>query len=109
MTRRSIDITGTEGRLIGDFRQNRIFFYPMGRETEPDEIEITHEASGHGGGDSVITRSFIESLDNPDFVGEAGLKDGLKSAMLAFLCDQARDEGKALPVTYIEEIESIRD
>ena len=80
----------------------------MGAET-PEEIQIEHEQSGHGGGDSVITRSFIESLDNPDHVSDAKLKDALKSALLAFLCDEARDRGEALPVTFIGDVEAIRD
>ena len=106
--RRSIDITGTQGRLIGDFAANRILFYPMGAETA-EEVQIEHEQSGHGGGDSVITRSFIESLDNPNHVSDAKLKDALKSALLAFLCDEARDRGEAVPVTFIEDVEAIRN
>lgn len=105
---RRIDITGTQGRLLGDFAANRILFYGMGQET-PEEIEIEHEQSGHGGGDSVIIRSFIESLDHPDHVSDAKLKDALKSALLAFLCDEARDRNEVLPVTFIKDVESIRD
>jgi predicted dehydrogenase len=106
--RRTIDITGTQGRLVGDFATNRILFYAMGTET-PEDIKIEHELSGHGGGDSVITRSFIESLDDSDHVSDAKLKDALKSALLAFRCDEARDRGEVLPVTFIKGIEAIRD
>jgi len=107
-TRRTIDIAGTQGRLSGDFAANRIFFYAMGTET-PEEIQIEHEKSGHGGGDSVITRSFIESLESPNRVADAKLKDALKSALLAFLCDEARDGSQVLPVTFMKEVETIRD
>jgi predicted dehydrogenase len=106
--RRTIDITGTQGRLVGDFATNRIVFYSMGTET-PEELHIEHEQSGHGGGDSVITRSFIESIENPHSVSDATLKDALKSALLAFLCDDARDRGKVLPVTFTQDVEAIRD
>ncbi len=106
--RRTIDITGTQGRLVGDFATNRILFYAMGTET-PEDIKIEHEPSGHGGGDSVITRSFIESLDDSDHVSDAKLKDALKSALLAFRCDEARDRGEVLPVTFIKGVEAIRD
>jgi hypothetical protein len=106
--RRSIDITGTQGRLLGDFATNRILFYATGTET-PEEIQIEHEQSGHGGGDSVITRSFIESLDNPNYVADAKLKDALKSALLAFRCDEARDRGEVLPVTFMKDVEATRD
>ncbi len=63
----------------------------------------------HGGGDSVITRSFMDSLDSPDHVPDARLKDALKSALLAFLCDEARDRGQVLPVTFTKDVEAIRD
>lgn len=106
--RRALDITGTQGRIVGDFATNRIVFYAMGAET-PDEIQIEHEQSSHGGGDSVITRSFIDSLDSPDHVSDARLKDALKSALLAFLCDEARDRGQVLPVTFTKDVEAIRD
>ena len=103
-----MDITGTQGRIVGDFATNRIVFYAIGAET-PEEIQIEHEQSSHGGGDSVITRSFIDSLDSPDHVPDAKLKDALKSALLAFLCDEARDRGQVLPVTFVEDVEAIRD
>jgi len=74
-----------------------------------EEFKIEHELSGHGGGDSVITRSFIESLDDSDHVSDAKLKDALKSALLAFGCDEARDRGEVLPVTFIKDVEAIRD
>jgi hypothetical protein len=106
--RRTIDITGTQGRLVGDFATNRILFYAMGTET-PEDIKIEHELSGHGGGDSVITRSFIERLDDSEHVSDAKLKDALKSALLAFRCDEARDRGEVLPVTFIKDVEAIRD
>ncbi len=107
-TKRTISIVGTEGRIMGDFLENRILYYPM-FDKPPEEIQIQHERSGHGGGDSVITRSFMESLENPDHVPEASFKDGLKSALLAFLCDRARDEGRFLPAVYLGELDSIRD
>lgn len=108
VTKRTISIVGTEGRIMGDFIESRILYYPM-FDKPPEEIQIQHERSGHGGGDSVITRSFLESLENPDYVPEASFKDGLKSALLAFLCDRARDEGRFLPADYLEEMDSIRD
>ena len=102
-TRRTVDITGTEGRIVGDFRENRIFLYRAFKEN-PEEMKIEH-----GGGDSVLIRSFIDGIENPNYVPEASFKDGLKSALLAFICDQARDEGKILPVSFPEGIDSIRD
>ena len=107
-TRRTIDITGTEGRLFGDFRENRILLYQAYKE-KPQEMKIEHERSGHGGGDSVLIRSFIESIENPDYKPEATFKDGLKSALLAFLCDKSRSEEKVLPVRFLKEIEELRD
>ena len=107
-TKRTIDVIGTEGRIVGDFRENRIIYYKVNNET-PEEINIDHERSGHGGGDSVITRSFIQSIEDPQYTPMASLKDGIKSALLAFLCDNARQEGKVLPVDYLQEIEAIRD
>ena len=107
-TRRTIDIIGTKGRLFGDFRENRILFYKIGSSI-PEEIRIEHEKSGHGGGDSVITRSFIRSLEDPNYVPEAGVKDALKSALLSFVCDRSRDENKVIPVDYLDEIQSMRD
>ena len=107
-TKRTIDIIGTEGRIVGDFRENRIIYYPVNNKT-PEEINIVHERSGHGGGDSVIIRSFIQSIEDPHYAPLASLKDGIKSALLAFLCDKARKNGKVLPVDYIKEIEVIRD
>lgn len=106
-TRRTIDIIGSEGRITGDFSENRILLYQMNRSA-PQAIPIEHERSGHGGGDSVITRSFMDSIENPQFIPEASVKDALKSAYLAFLCDRARDEGKALAVDYLEELASLR-
>lgn len=107
-TRRTVDIIGTEGRIMGNFRQSQILYYKMDSEV-PEKINIEHEKSGHGGGDSVITRSFIESLENPNYIPEASIKDALKSALLAFLCDKARDEEKVLSVNYLKEVNLIRD
>jgi len=33
----------------------------------------------------------------------------LKSALLAFLCDEARYRGEVLPVSFIRDIEATRD
>lgn len=107
-TRRTVDIIGTEGRIMGDFRESQILYYKMDSEV-PEKINIEHEKSGHGGGDSVITRSFIESLENPNYIPEASIKDALKSALLAFLCDKARDEEKVHPVNYLKEVNLMRD
>ena len=92
-TKRTISVVGTEGRITGDFLESRILHYPM-FDRPPEEIEVRPERSGHGGGDSVITRSFVASLRDPDHRPEAGFKDGLKGALLAFLCDRAREEGQ---------------
>ncbi len=61
------------------------------------------------GGDSVITCSFIDSLDSPEHVSDAKLKDALRSALLAFLCDEVRDRGQVLPVTFTKDVEATRD
>jgi len=107
-TRRTIDVIGTKGRIVGDFKENMILVYRPGR-TVPEEIEIKHEKSGHGGGDSVIVRSFIESIEDADYKPEACFKDGLKSALLSFMCDRARKEGRVLSIDYIDRVASIRD
>jgi len=107
-TKRTIDIVGTDGRITGEFRENHIVYHQVNNES-PEEISIDHERSGHGGGDSVITRSFIQSIEDPQYAPTASFKDGLKSALLAFLCDKARKEGKVLPVDYTHKIEAIRD
>jgi predicted dehydrogenase len=107
-TRRTIDIVGTKGRIVGDFKENSILIHRIGR-TSPEEIRIQHEKSGHGGGDSVIVRSFMESITNEQYKPEASFKDGLKSALLAFACDRARDEGCVVSVDYLDKVESLRD
>lgn len=86
---RTMRIIGSKGQIYADFFRNQIMLF---RHTGPNnqEIEvfnISHDGSGHGGSDSVITADFLNLLNGHESPDRPGLKEGIESAMICLAAD----------------------
>lgn len=59
---RQIIISGTKAELRADLAKNTIWITPLDGETE--EIKLSNENDGHGGGDLPLLNEFINSIEN---------------------------------------------
>jgi len=60
---RECKIQGTLGEIVGHFEENQLIIKPFGGATETiDTSLLSEDLSGHGGGDAVMVKEFLEFL-----------------------------------------------
>ncbi|MHA2363049.1 MAG: Gfo/Idh/MocA family protein [Candidatus Hodarchaeales archaeon] len=94
---RTIRLDGTKGTLIGEFLFSGESLRHYDSLTgEIEEINISHDSSGHGGGDLGILRAFVEQIRSPSSsttkTNFTSAQSSLESHLMAFAADKARLE-----------------
>lgn len=104
-TRRTIHVIGSEGRLSGVVNYNRINIYRHGKLGEEivETIEVKPDASGHNGGDSILTQDFFALMDGRPNTSRPGLKEGIEASLLSLAADQS---AKAIRPVYLDGLRS---
>ena len=89
-------LCGTEGAIRGDVLVGRIELQRIGFN-EQIQMFDPGAAGGHGGGDQTLWPSMLASMldGRPPLVG---IDEAIKSSIVCFAIDQARDEGKIIDV-----------
>jgi hypothetical protein len=99
-TTRTIQINGTEGQIIGDIRENLIeirHHLKNGEQGyEKTVINITHDDSGHDGGDSILVNAFKRMMFEKTPNSLAGMKEGIDACMMVFAAEKSRAENKII-------------
>lgn len=92
---RRIQIMGTRGELRGEEGKITVFDFLTHQQTE---IAIPSQASGHGGGDSGIVRSFLKEVRG--YSGQESLTSAsasVRSHLMAFAAEESRlHQGKSI-------------
>jgi hypothetical protein len=60
---RQLKIFGTKGQIQADMATREIVLHRFGEEKKHIPVDMGTEASGHGGGDYLTARTFIESIE----------------------------------------------
>jgi predicted dehydrogenase len=94
-TTRTLRICGTRGQLVGDIGLSELRVIRHG-DHPVEHHPIRHDASGHHGGDSVITRQFVDMLRGRPTPPLAGLREGVDAALLALAADEAAAAGRTV-------------
>ena len=98
---RTIKVMGTTGCVEGNMDTNVLTWHSFQGESE--EIDINAEEgplAGHGGGDDVMVRRFVEKLKNDDGSEMLStIEASVESHIVALLAEESRlDGGKSLDV-----------
>ncbi|HDD65046.1 MAG TPA: Gfo/Idh/MocA family oxidoreductase [Firmicutes bacterium] len=104
-TTRYLFIKGTEGTIWGDISQNKIFLkYHTSSKISPyteEKIEISHDGSGHHGGDRSLSLSFLNLLKGRKVPQSAGLKEGIEACLVALAAEKSATEGNTVEMEGI--------
>lgn len=87
-------ICGSEGTLRADALAGTVEVRLLGGESR---IETTCEGGSHAGGDEVMTRALVQTIDS-GAAPLAGVGEGISAAATAFAIDQANDSGRVVAV-----------
>ena len=90
-TRRTIHILGSKGRIYGVLNDNcfRVFKQGLQGNETSTVVEVCPDASGHSGGDSVLTNDFFNLLEGNSNKNRPGLQEGIEAAMMCIAADQS--------------------
>jgi hypothetical protein len=106
---RSIHLVGTEGEIQGRLESSRFVIRQIdprpGREYSEEEVDLNETGDmsgafgGHGGGDMRLVDDFVRVLSGEEpSISWTGLDDSVSGHLLGFRADQAREEGRELPL-----------
>ena len=99
-TTRTIAIRGTDGQILGDIRENTIEIRRHSKNGEQvyhkEVINITHDDSGHDGGDSLLSRNLKKMILEKSPNSLAGMREGIEACLLVFAAEKARIENQVV-------------
>ncbi len=100
-TTRTIRVCGTRGQLVGDIGKDELRIVRHhgsdSRDGAVEHVPIERDASGHHGGDSILTNQFKAMLRGDATAPLAGLREGIAAARLALAAQHAADHTPRLP------------
>ena len=107
---RAVQIMGTKGEIRGNMQDNSLSVYDFltGNETIH---RFDRPASGHGGGDEGLMRSFLHQLNGIDrFKSMSSASATLWSHLMAFAAEESRlNKGKSIELDdYYEHLRSVQ-
>jgi predicted dehydrogenase len=96
---RKTTLFGTRGQLSGDGRIITHFDFSTETTREIDTLTPEVKASGHGGGDFGLMRSFLDAVRTGDqSLILSGPDETLETHLTVFAAERSRLEGQTLPV-----------
>ncbi|MDR1891555.1 MAG: Gfo/Idh/MocA family oxidoreductase [Oscillospiraceae bacterium] len=90
---RSIHIMGTKGEAVGSVNKNKLELIRYGREPETICLDAEESGSGHGGGDMLMIKHFIDLVRGKGGGSPALLEQSLTSHYVAFAAEESRQKG----------------
>ena len=98
---RTIKVMGTHGCIEGNMDTNCIKWFNFLGESEEFDINVTDGSlAGHGGGDAIMLKQFVELLGSgKDTEMLSAVEHSVESHLVALLAEQSRlQNGASLPV-----------
>ncbi len=98
---RTIKVMGTRGCVEGNMDLSRLTWYDFFDHKEEIDLHVTDGSmAGHGGGDAVMMKEFIDLLaSGRDDEMESSIERSIESHLVALLAERSRlEDGASLPV-----------
>lgn len=98
---RTIKVMGTRGCIEGNMDLSRLTWHDFFGYTEEIDLNVTDGSmAGHGGGDAIMVKQFIELLaSKKDDEMLSSIEHSIESHLVALLAEQSRlAHGKSLPI-----------
>lgn len=95
---RILSILGTDARIEGVFERGiiRVIHRTGPNNDSIEEIPIVHDGSGHGGGDSFLSRDFVALMDGDESEVRANLSEAIDAAIASLATDQSCREKRTI-------------
>jgi predicted dehydrogenase len=105
---RTIKLMGTEGEIRGHMEKNQIELIEFGTSKKTTiDLNIGVDIHGHGGGDEILFRDFINSVREGRTNALTSAKNSVQSHMMAFASERSRIEGTVINFNeYVQQIKS---
>ena len=89
---RTIKVMGTHGCIEGNMDTNRIKWFNFLGESKEIDINVTDGSlAGHGGGDAIMVRQFVEMIANEENTEMlSAVEHSVESHLVALLAEQSR-------------------
>jgi predicted dehydrogenase len=103
---RTIKLMGTEGEIRGHMEKNQIELIEFGTSKKTTiDLNIGVDIHGHGGGDEILFRDFINSVREGRTNALTSAKNSVQSHMMAFASERSRIEGTVINFNeYVQQI-----
>lgn len=98
---RTIKVMGTRGCIEGNMEQSKLIWHDFFGRHEEIDLQVTDGSmAGHGGGDSVMMKQFVELLaSDRDDEMLSSIEHSIESHLVALLAEKSRlHHGKSLPI-----------
>ena len=98
---RTIKVMGTRGCIEGNMDLSHLIWHDFFGNTEEIDLNVTDGSmAGHGGGDAIMVKQFIELLaSKKDDEMLSSIEHSIESHLVALLAEQSRlEHGKSIPV-----------
>lgn len=98
---RTIKVMGTRGCVEGNMDLSKLKWYDFFDHEEEIDLQVTDGSlAGHGGGDAVMVKEFIELLARgQDDEMQSSIEHSIESHLVALLAERSRlENGASLPV-----------
>lgn len=88
-------ILGTKGSIRSDLVTGKIELKMIGFNETAQDVSLSEELDGHGGGDEILAKELLDCLLNQS-TSSTTAKDGLISAITCFAIDDAQRENRVV-------------
>ena len=105
---RTIKLMGTKGEIRGHMEKNQIELIKFGSSKKTTiDLNIGVDIHGHGGGDEILFRDFINSVREGRTNTLTSAKNSVQSHLMAFASEKSRIEGTVINFNeYVQQIKS---
>ena len=97
--RRGMRLYGYKGTVEFDFAAGKIAVYDH-MSDKVTRIDVPAPKDGHGGGDDVLMRNFVELMEGTADSSVASLEDGIRSAQVCLVAKRSSEEDRFEAVPF---------
>lgn len=99
-------IMGSMGDMVGDMKELVVNDFRTGKETilKPKAQDVEgYENSGHGGGDWLLVRDFVQAVSqNDSSLLTSTIDESIESHIMGFMAEKSRSTGKIMDIIMPE-------
>jgi hypothetical protein len=95
-------IMGSMGDMVGDMKELELTDFRTGKKTKfiphAEEVE-EYKNSGHGGGDYLLTRDFVQAVSQQDAsILTSTIDESIESHIMGFMAEESRKNNKIMSI-----------